>query len=470
MARTRSSGVGPYVVALVFFGLLFVVALILAILFYTRIEAAQATAKKATAELGEFASSIERSDPVVTALRGGSGSDGQDSVTVLGQLLSDNGILKQALRGDPEAPISDIQSAMDDLSVSQGNLLGELTTQRSNLEEEKRLVKSWNTSYEEANDRRKEADKEKTELANNYTASVKSLQGQLDQMRLGLNAFQQKLEEQKTNFNSQLSTLRSNSQQKQIDFESQLAQKDQVIDRLNRRIAELIDQVGARGVQGDVDPALLPDGYIASILSDQQLVYIDLGRVNHIVRGMTFEVYDHKVGIVRDAFGDLRGKATVEVVTVGESASKCRIVRTGSGREILEGDVVANAVYDPNMVFKFFVYGEFDIDNTGQATRSDRQRIEGMVRRWGAQLVPSLQPGGSPAEITYDVDFLVLGKEPPLPEEPSEDVVDPVVLSSFDTAKKQYETYYELSKEAKSLSIPILNLNRFLTMTGHYQR
>lgn len=471
MARARSSGVGPFVVALVFFGLAFVVALILAILFHTRIEAAEAAAKKAADDLNEYANSTERSTVAVSELRGGSGSDDPDApTTVVGILLSENQRLKQAIRGDGSADMIDITSAMEQLDTSQGNVLAKLSSTQSNLADEKRLVEKWKSNYEEANNRRDEAEAEKTALAQKYDDSVQSLEEQLNQMRAGLTALQEKLGEQSSTFNAQLSSMRSDDQQKSIDFESQLAQKDQVIERLNRRITELQEQLGERGAEGDIDPALLPDGRVASILGAQDLVYIDRGRADHIIRGMTFEVYDGKVGIVRDALGNLRGKATIEVVTIEENASKCRVVRLSTAQEILEGDVIANAAYDPDMVLKFFVYGQFDIDSTGQPTHSDRRRIELMVRRWGAQVVTSQQAGGVPSEITYDVDFLVLGNEPPLPEPPGEDVVDPTVLTDYETRKRSFEIYHGLVKEAQSLSIPILNQNRFLAMTGYYQR
>ena len=225
-----------------------------------------------------------------------------------------------------------------------------------------------------------------------------------------------------------------------------------------------------RGLAGDIDPSLLPDGRVASILGDKKLVYIDRGRADHIIRGLTFEVYDAAVGIVRNQFDEFRGKATIEVVSVEDRSSKCRIVRRLPSQEILEGDVIGNVVYDPSMILKFFVYGEFDIDSIGQATQSDRRRIELMVQQWGAQLVSSQVPGGDPAEINYDVDFLVLGKQPALPEEPGEDVVDPLVLKQYERSKTMYENYHSLVAEGQALSIPILNQNRFLTMAGYYRR
>src|SRR5690606_6003448 len=98
------------------------------------------------------------------------------------------------------------------------------------------------------------------------------------------------------------------------------------------------------------------------VIRDAPLVYIDIGASEHVLLGMTFEVYDKSSGIVTDEFGTLRGKATVEVVRVEAGSSLCRIVRRDNGSLIYEGDIIGNAVYDPNMTLRFHVYGEFDIE------------------------------------------------------------------------------------------------------------
>ena len=42
---------------------------------------------------------------------------------------------------------------------------------------------------------------------------------------------------------------------------------------------------------------------------------------------------------------------------------------------LTEGDKIANVVYDPNMVYKFFIYGDFDLDRTGQPAPADKRRL-----------------------------------------------------------------------------------------------
>jgi hypothetical protein len=77
---------------------------------------------------------------------------------------------------------------------------------------------------------------------------------------------------------------------------------------------------------------------------------------------------------------------------------------------------------------------------------------------------------GRALELSYDVDFLVLGMEPELPVAPDPDETDPVVLENYKVAREKYLTYQSLVNQARQLSVTILNQNRFLTMVGYYRR
>src|SRR5690606_39257777 len=134
---------------------------------------------------------------------------------------------------------------------------------------------------------------------------------------------------------------------------------------------------------------------------------------------------------------------------------------------IVVGDVIANLVYDPKMKFTFFVFGDFDLDGSGQPTLTDRRRIDGMITAWGGQVVTT--NANDPKALSAEVDFLVLGAEPVLPYE-ALDKTDPVAIENYNRALAKFVTYQNLTAEAKRLSIPVLNQNRFLTMVGYYQR
>jgi uncharacterized coiled-coil protein SlyX len=454
--------------ALIFLAFAFVITLILAILFYTKIEQATATATDADSSRRQYVTASEEQNGVVREML--AQQTGGSAATVVGQLLNENDRLKRIVRGDGEAQMGDILNAMKNENVSDGNLLAVIKRMRDTADSDQQTIEQWKQNYAQANEARAEAVERATQLEAEYKQAVNALKGELETLRTGFREYRSTVEQQAQGFQTQMRTLRSGHQDQTIEMESRVSQAQQVIDRQAARISQLVEQLGDRGRFGDVDPSTLPDGYVVSIMADQNLVYIDRGQHDHILRGMTFEVFDRNLGVVKDDFDQYRGKATVEVIDVQENSAKARIVRAPQGSEIMEGDIVANAVYDPEMVFKFYVFGQFDIDNTGQSTNTDRRRIENMVLDWGGRLASSREVGGAPAEITYDVDFLVLGNEPALPEEPGEDVFDPAVLLAYENAKRQFETYHQLAQEARELSIPILNENRFLTMIGYYNR
>jgi hypothetical protein len=221
-----------------------------------------------------------------------------------------------------------------------------------------------------------------------------------------------------------------------------------------------------------VRPEFLPDGEVVSILEERSpagfegnkagLVYLSRGRKDRVVPGMTFEVFNRTTGVAADPNDKnrVRGKATVEVMNVNDNNSVARIVRNESGQTVVEGDVIANVVYDPNMKFKFVVFGDFDIDQMGVATTRDTTRVETMIKDWG---------GIIGKDLNYDTDFLVLGIRPPMPREvPGE--VDPMVLKINNEQRKKVEAYDKLEKRAVELAIPILNQNRFLSLVGYYRR
>ena len=72
--------------------------------------------------------------------------------------------------------------------------------------------------------------------------------------------------------------------------------------------------------------------------------------------------------------------------------------------------------------------------------------------------------------MNYEVDYLVLGVAPTVPERPPEDDFDSEKEERWFKAREQLGVYQQLVARAQTLSIPILNQNRFLELTGYYQR
>jgi len=213
-----------------------------------------------------------------------------------------------------------------------------------------------------------------------------------------------------------------------------------------------------------VDLSRLPKGLVLGIGPDGSTVTLNIGKKQHVVLGLTFAVYDRGTTLIdKDITGGLRnGKAIVEVSKVSDTTSIARIVQLDRGATIGEGDVIANAAYDPNLVLRFYVYGDYDLDQTGITSLADKKRIENMITQWGGKLA---------ANIDYDVDFLVLGVPPKTPENLSpEDRNDPVKVEENARQEQVWKEYQRLLGEATKYKITVLSQNKFLALTGFYQR
>jgi hypothetical protein len=233
-------------------------------------------------------------------------------------------------------------------------------------------------------------------------------------------------------------------------------------DRLNQIIEQL--RVGRREAAGDTNVAVgEADGQVRRVNAANAEVWIDLGADQRIVPGMTFTVYDARTGV---RFGNeevAAGKGSIEVISPGQNGlpSLCRITRTTKGQAIQAGDVISNVVYntDKNRKSHFTIVGDLDLDGDGVATADERDRLIAMVTRWG---------GVVDAVVSTQTDFLVTGT-PPTPAALTITGEGAATQGSVvDQRGKERERFDAAVKEAKDLSIPVLNSNRFLSMIGYY--
>ena len=147
------------------------------------------------------------------------------------------------------------------------------------------------------------------------------------------------------------------------------------------------------------------------------------------------------------------------VSVVAASTSTCKIVRAVPGRPVIRDDVIANAVYDPKYVFKFLIHGLFDVDGDGKPSAAEAQHLRRRVIKWGGSVVTG-------DELPGDLDFLVLGAQPPIPGPLATQATDRQTEIWVDK-RNSYEKYHELMKQAMDAQIPVLNANRFFILIGH---
>ena len=250
------------------------------------------------------------------------------------------------------------------------------------------------------------------------------------------------------------------AQEANAQLGAQVNTANATIAKLQKDLTDVTQRL--RGIRpGTNEPTIQKaDGKIARV-PDNDTVVIDLGLGDQIVQGMTFEVYDWQAGVpaLGDGMraGDMpQGKASIEVIEMGPGFSRCRVIRRTPGYGLVVGDLIVNLVYDSTQKYSFVVYGDFDLDNNGQAAPGDADVIKRLVTQWGGKVVN---------EVNINTDFVVMGVEPTA--EPIGNDDDAIVRQQKLEAQAALDRYLATRRTAEQLNIPILNQNRFLNFVGY---
>jgi hypothetical protein len=198
-------------------------------------------------------------------------------------------------------------------------------------------------------------------------------------------------------------------------------------------------------------------------VASDDVAYINLGSGDHIVPGMTFEVYDKRDGVPRLGDGmspeDMPvGLGSVEVESVDHASSQVRVTLEPN-QHITEGDLIANLVYDRNVKYNFYVYGKFDLGQTRHPTDQDRDKILALIAHWGGRLQKT---------INVDTDFVVMGAEPTVEDFTQDQLEDPFFVRKKNDEEADLKAYNDILSKARDLHIPVMNQNRFLYFVGYY--
>jgi hypothetical protein len=248
----------------------------------------------------------------------------------------------------------------------------------------------------------------------------------------------------------------------------QIKERDQKIEQLTTNFDALKERFFGRRAD-TVNPTIRQaDGHIVRVPS-KDIVFIDIGQSDGVPPGMTFEVYDKNEGIPTVPTNVQNnddptlpiGKASIEVIKVHPTMSQCRVTRSAHGAVVSDGDPIVNLVYDKNTKFNFLVYGNFDMDQNGQASPADADVIKRLVTSFGGNLTEKVGVG---------TDFVVLGKEPEIPVFDAEERDNPFNQKRLLEAQQELDAYLNVLKAATDMRIPVLNQNRFLYLVGYYNQ
>lgn len=432
MARVRGSNTG-FAVALVIFGCAFVIATLVAIILYTKIETAKAGEETALEDRRKYVSDSE-TGPANDYLKPGS--------TVYATLKAENDALKDELR-----QANDSVTSLKADTTSMESAFNEQVTQADDLRAQLTAASSQSETILAERDR-KVASLLKDKEA--LTGQIAGLQKKVTESIANADgAAQARIAE----LNESLAVLQGQLAEAKDATRVAIVERD--------RIAEQLPKV-------PVQNATLPDGKIASMIEKSNDLFITLGRRDGLVIGMTFEIYDPDPVLKLDDQGAARGKATIEVYRLHDDSALCRIVRLSRLANVEVGDPIVNVGYDPNKDIKMAAFGYFDIERDGGV--NDLGRVNALILKSGAELVTlDKNDKGNPI-LTPDLDYIVLGEKPELPDPPSADDFDPAIQQEYRKKLEENEAYFTIVEDAKRLRIPVMNLNRFLQLTGYYER
>ena len=198
-----------------------------------------------------------------------------------------------------------------------------------------------------------------------------------------------------------LDALRRDSNEMRNILARELANREQLLDEQREALAVLRGPGAEAGRELAI--ALKGVGKVMRALPGDSLVHINLGRSDNVQLGMPFAVYSQDSRIPADG----RGKAHIEVVSVGQRTSECRVTTPSApDNPILVDDVVNNLVLSRNRDKKqrFCIVGQFDIDFDGQVDIRGAAAIAALVTRYGGVVVDRVDPM---------TDYVVVGLEPP---------------------------------------------------------
>jgi hypothetical protein len=459
MAVRSGAGTGV-IVSLVVFVLTTVFLLVLTIVFYAGKQREMDQRFAAETGLNRYVTAQQRNTDAFKAMEKDAG---RESVAMW--LKNRNDQLMAYLTGDASlSPDAARQLFADSFGVDPNNgvvknTLADLNRKISSLNSEKESLVATNKGLTEeiaemeakANDL-KTAHKQEVELVRNTIASYGDSNTE----------YAQKLDEAINQLEQAKDRLRD-------QYTSRIDSLEDDIDRLNAERVTFIEKINEYQAMINLEqlrptnPAMLVDGRIIDASGGNDQVFIDRGREHRIALGMTFEVYANENSIRANDRGELpRGKASLQVIRVGDTTSTCKVTRATPGQPIVRDDVLANAVYDPNYKFRFLIHGKFDVDGDGKPSESEAEFLRSRVIDWGGIVVTG-------DRIPGNLDFLVLGEEPQLPPPLPTNATEAQIA---DTARKRaaWDLYRDLFRQASEAQIPVLNANRFFILIGHTDR
>lgn len=450
-------GGGGLLYGVIAFAVISVLSLGFAIFMLTNVKRIQAEADRANARLREFGTppgyfaeeAKARNAPVFGVMAGDLEEvvrlfTGRKDLSRTGIESRTRSLLETAAKTHPDAvaaggSVLDAVTGLDRALGEAKRRNSELTAQVAALQSERETLRNDVTVA--ATEFKKSADSLATDLRRAEEEKVAALNDkdrQLDTIRAASEAQIRDLNEVRT---AAASANREN---------------EVTIGRLQGALADAREAV--QELKPDLfDPTAIlksADGRVLRAIPGSDVLYLSIGARDGLKPGTGFEIYSD----TPDARKGVRGKASVEVVTVMNDSSECIVKRTTPGQPIVENDVAVNLAFERGRKPKFVVRGSFDLNYDGVIDDRSVERVEGMIREWGGQVVD---------ELDETTDYLVVGVAPFVPRVAPGQSLTPIAQVQFERQKAARESFGKMIEQASALGVPVVTQSQLLFLMGY---
>ncbi|UCE59112.1 MAG: hypothetical protein JSU63_16910 [Phycisphaerales bacterium] len=463
MARAQFQGIGAITVWMIVFVALWLTATVFLVIFYTGHEELVSENQRLATANDKLISQAEQSSITLIGNARPSKQGGPTVVGILEGNRADTAFLASGNEADDAATIRAkrdqlVQIIQDDGFVPDPDSYFDLSFYEgmSTLYEG---FKAENALRRAAEDRAAELDTRVASLIELNETQKSDFDARAKEFADDLVRIQEERDTSIAQRDAAVAELQREFEERRVQADAELTRERQDKATLEGNLAELRDRFRAQqqrfgGVLAgpdDLATAREPDGYVLTAIPGDEVVYIDLGREDNLTLGLQFSVYSSRLGIPADG----QAKAQIEVVSISRSSAECKIVRLGENELVLEGDLVANPVFDPSRQLSFVVIGEFDLDYDGMSDPTGTAVVDAMVTGWG---------GAVTTDLTALTDFVILGGAPARPRAIGE--ASREQTERFEATQRAWENYHAAVATARSLSVPIMTQEVFLNFLG----
>jgi len=253
---------------------------------------------------------------------------------------------------------------------------------------------------------------------------------------------------------------------KQGDLETQVVESQQVANK-NVQAAQLKEQEAVSAlanITADRDrnakqlalerglPSDLPDGEIKWVNQRDRIVYINVGRADHLPPQITFSVFPSNTA---DLTNKKTQKGSIQVTRIiGEHLAEARVLDYSLSDPLLPGDRIYTPSWNIGRVERFALGGLLDIDGDG---RADNALVRSMIGQVGAIIDAEVtQEGKLIGAVTTETRFMVEGKR-----------LSDKAVSSSENMTAIAEATQKLRTEAINKGARVISLDEFLDLVGY---